>query len=244
MAIVCALAVNASGVGAQSALPTGWSSRDIGSVGLAGSANVVSGTWTIDASGANIWTTSDEFRFAYQQVSGDVDIRVRVASLENVDDWSKAGVMIRESLAANSRNAFMLVTPAGTRAFQRRSSTGGSTTRTTGVAGTAPVWLRLVRQGSTFTGYQSANGTSWTSTGSATISMTASVYVGMAVGSRVDSTLATATFTNVTVQTGTSTTTLPAPWVNRDIGSPARAGSASVSGGTFTVSRGRCRYLG
>ena len=113
MTIVCALAVSASGVGAQSALPTGWSSRDIGSVGLAGSANVVSGTWTIDASGANIWSSSDEFRFAYQQVTGDLDIRVRVASLENVNDWSKAGVMIRESLAANSRNAFMLVTPGG-----------------------------------------------------------------------------------------------------------------------------------
>ena len=47
--IVCALAVSASGVGAQSALPTGWSSRDIGTVGLVGSASVASGTWTIDA---------------------------------------------------------------------------------------------------------------------------------------------------------------------------------------------------
>ncbi len=238
VAIVCALAVSASGVGAQSALPTGWSSSDIGSVGLTGSASVVSGTWTIDASGDNISGTSDEFRFAYQQVSGDVDIRVRVASLENVHTWSKAGVMIRESLAANSRNAFMLVTPAGVRAFQRRSSAGGSTTRTDGTSGTAPVWLRLVRQGSTFTGYQSANGTSWTSTGSATISMTASVYVGMAVTSRADSTLATATFTNLQVDSGPATPTLPAPWTSADVGSPASPGSASATGGTFTVGGG------
>ena len=232
MAIVCALAVSAVRVGAQSALPTGWSSRDIGSVGLAGSASVVSGTWTIDGSGANIWATSDEFQFAYQQVTGDFDIRVRVASLENVNAWSKAGVMIRESLAANARNAFMLVTSgwrrvrssaAATRAVRRRGRRCGS--------GTAPVWLRLVRQGNQFTGYQSANGTSWTSTGSATISMTSSVYVGMAVGSRVDSTLATAMFTNFQTASGRSrsTTGLPAPWTNRDIGSPARAGSASAS---------------
>ena len=97
---------------------------------MAGSAREASGTWTLDGSGANIWNTSDEFRFAYQAVTGDVDIRVRVASLEEVDDWSKAGVMIRESLAANARNAFMFVTPGGGRAFQRRSKAGGSTTRT------------------------------------------------------------------------------------------------------------------
>ena len=104
-----------------------------------------------------------------------LDIRVRVASLENVNDWSKAGVMIRESLAANSRNAFMLVTPGGTRAFQRRSSTGGSTTRTKVLREPRRSGFASSGRGITFTGYQSANGTSWTPTGSATISMTSSV---------------------------------------------------------------------
>jgi len=236
--IVCALAVSGGRVGAQSALPSGWSTRDVGSVGVAGSASESSGTWTLDGSGANIWSSSDEFRFAYQAVSGDVDIRVRVASLEHVHDWSKAGVMIRESLASNARNAFVFVTPGGERAFQRRSSTGGSTSRTSGASGTAPVWLRLVRQGTRFTGYLSANGTSWTTTGSATISMGSSAYVGLAVSSRVDSTLATATFTSLQTSTGPATSALPAPWTNRDIGSPARAGSASASGGTFSVTGG------
>jgi regulation of enolase protein 1 (concanavalin A-like superfamily) len=230
------LAVSGGHVGAQSGtLPAGWSSRDIGSTGVEGSASEASGTWTLDGSGANIWSTSDEFRFAYQPVSGDVDIRVRVASLEHVNDWSKAGLMIRESLAADSRNAFMFVTPGGSRAFQRRSSTRGSTTRATPSAGTAPVWLRLVRQGNQFTGYLSANGTSWTMAGSATISMTSSAYVGLAVGSRDDSTLASATFTNAQILAGSATPTLPAPWTSSDIGSPKIAGSASASGGTFTV---------
>ena len=104
---------------------------------------------------------------------------MRVASLENVNDWSKAGVMIRESLAANSRNAFMMVTPEGARALPAPQQHGRFDDPDRQVlTGTAPVWLRLVRQGNTFTGYQSANGTSWTSTGSATISMTSSVYVG------------------------------------------------------------------
>ena len=202
MAFGCALAISAGLVRAQSGLPTGWSSRDIGSTGVAGSAAVSSGFWTIEGSGANISGSSDEFHFAYQQIAGDVDIRVRVASLEAVHNWSKAGVMIRETLGGNARNAFMMVTPQSGRFLQSRSNQGGQTNRLTGFSGAAPVWLRLVRQGSQFTGYFSADGTSWTTAGAATINMTAAAYVGLAVSSRVDSTLATATFSNLQVSAG------------------------------------------
>ena len=180
-------------------MPTGWASRDVGSTGIVGSATVSSGTWTIAGSGANIWGTSDEFRFAYQQITGDVDIRVRLASFENLQDWSKAGVMIRETLGANARNAFMMLMPESGVFMQSRANQGGATTRLTGRAGAAPVWLRLVRQGNQFTGYISTNGTSWTTAGTMTVNMTAAAYVGLAVTSRVDSALATATFTNLQV---------------------------------------------
>jgi regulation of enolase protein 1 (concanavalin A-like superfamily) len=235
---VCALAISAGLVRAQSGLPTGWSSRDIGSTGVAGSAAVSSGIWTIEGSGANISGSSDEFHFAYQQIAGDVDIRVRVASFEDVHDWSKTGVMIRETLGGDARNAFMMVTPQRGRFLQFRATQGGTTTRPTGVSGAAPVWLRLVRQGSQFTGYFSADGASWTTAGTATINMTAAAYVGLAVSSRVDSTLATATFTGLQVSAGPATSTLPAPWTSRDLGSPALAGSASAAGGTFSVAAG------
>ena len=244
MAFVCALAVSASLVRAQSALPTGWASRDIGSTGMAGSAAVSSSTWTIAGSGANIWGTSDEFRFAYQQVTGDVDIRVRLTRFEDLQDWSKAGVMIRETLNANARNAFMMLMPEYGVFLQSRATQGGETTRLTGRAGAAPVWLRLVRQGNQFTGYVSTNGTSWTTAGTVTINMTAAAYVGLAVTSRLDSALSTATFTNLQVAAGPATTTLPAPWTSRDLGSPALAGSASASGGTFTVAAGGANIWG
>jgi len=233
VAIVCALAASAGRLSAGATLPPGWASQDIGSPGVAGSASATSGTWTLDGGGADVYGTSDELHFAYQRMTGDLDIRVRVTSLENVARWSKAGVMIRESLDANARNAFVLVSPERGRAFQKRTTPGGNTTRTLGGSGTAPVWLRLVRQGSQFTGYLSADGTSWTRTGTATINMTAAVYVGLAVTGRDDATSATATFTNLQTAAG-----LPAPWTNRDIGSPALAGSASAAGDTFTVTGG------
>ena len=242
MAVVCALAVSASVVRAQSALPTGWASRDVGSTGMTGGVAVSSGTWTVAGSGANIWGTSDEFRFAYRQITGDVDFSVRLDSLDDAQDWSKAGLMIRETLSGNSRNAFLTLIPDSGVFMQSRSTQGGGTARLTGRAGDAPVWLRLIRRGNQFTGYLSSNGTSWTTAGTVTNNMAAAAYVGLAVTSRADSAITTARFTNLRFTSGSGsgsgTTTLPAPWAGRDVGSPALAGSSSAAGGTFTVAGG------
>lgn len=181
-------------------LPSPWSSSDIGAVGVAGDASLSNGTFTLEGSGADIWGTADEFRYAYQPLSGDGEIIAKVESLENTNEWAKAGVMIRETLDAGSKHAIMVMTPEHGAIFQRRPTTGGSSLHN-GVGGyTAPYWVRLVRSGSTLTGYRSPDGSNWTQIGSETISMATDVYVGLAVTSHDDSTLATATFSNVSVQ--------------------------------------------
>jgi regulation of enolase protein 1 (concanavalin A-like superfamily) len=63
----------------------------------------------------------------------------------------------------------------------------------------APVWLRLVRAGQTVSAFSSANGTTWTPVGQATIAMTTAVHVGVAVSSHDASRTATATFDRVNV---------------------------------------------
>ena len=60
--------------------------------------------------------------------------------------------------------------------------------------------------------------------------MAAAAYVGLAVTSRMDSALSTATFTNLEVSAGAATTTLPAPWASRDLGS-SRACRVGIGGG-------------
>ena len=107
--------------------------------------------------------------------------------------------MIRESLAAGSKFAFVHVTPSHGITFQRRTTTGGTTSQTNGGSGTAPVWLKLVRQSSTLTAYRSADGTTWSQISSAMVSMTSTVYVGLAVTSHKDGTLATALFDGVKI---------------------------------------------
>jgi regulation of enolase protein 1 (concanavalin A-like superfamily) len=180
-------------------LPSPWLTQNVGSPSIAGSASHSNGTWTVAGSGADIWGTSDQFRFVYRTLSGNGTITARVVTQTNSNSWAKAGVMIRESLAANARHAMTIVTPSNGRRMQFRSSTGGSSTDVNGGSGGVPVWVRLVRSGNTFTSYRSTNGTTWTQISSRTISMGTNVYVGLAVTSHTNSALSTATFTNVTV---------------------------------------------
>ena len=177
----------------------GWTTQDIGTVGLAGSTSASAGTFTLRASGADVWGTADAFHFAAQSVTGDVDVVARVASEEYVHAWTKAGVMIRESLTAGSAHGFMLVSPGKGLAFQRRVATSGLSTHTSGGSGTAPAWVKLERRGNTITAYRSADGVSWTLVGSDSFAMGAQVYVGLALTSKDNTRLATATFDNVTI---------------------------------------------
>jgi regulation of enolase protein 1 (concanavalin A-like superfamily)/HKD family nuclease len=216
-------------------LPAPWLDRDIGSIGAAGSAGFANGTFTIRASGADIWGTADAFNFAYQPWSGDGSIVARVASVTNVNAWSKAGLMFRTSLDAGSAYAFMLVSAANGLSFQRRAATGGASVSTTVAGVTPPRWVRLDRSGNTFTAYQSSNGTTWTLVGTDTITMPQDLFVGMAVTSHNNTTLTTATLDGVTVSLGGGGGGLPSPWLEQDVGSVAIAGSAQLANGTFTV---------
>jgi regulation of enolase protein 1 (concanavalin A-like superfamily) len=159
------------------------------------------GTWTVTGAGADVWDTSDQFHYVYQPLTGNGTITARVATEQNVNDWTKAGVMIRETTAAGARHGFMLVTPSGVKglAFQRRVTTGGLSTNTAGGGGTPPAWVRVTRAGSTIAAYRSVDGLTWTLVGSDTIPMGTTVLAGLAVSSHDATQLATATFDNVSV---------------------------------------------
>ena len=234
--VVCGLAQN---VDAQS-LPSPWTAQDVGSPTLSGIATYSSGVFTVDGAGTDIFSSSDQFQFVYQRVTGDVEIVARVNSLDEVYDYTNAGVMIRSSLTAGSSHGYSTVTALRGVYFRRRLTTGATTTAVSGPEAGAPVWLRLVRRGSMLTSYSSANGTSWTTLGSSTVSLGSTAYVGLAVTSHRSTTRATAVFSNVRVTPLTSSSSTPTSTSSAlrgvDIGSPRIAGSTTYSSGTYRIS--------
>jgi hypothetical protein len=183
-------------------LPSGWSNGDIGAVGAAGSSTFNNGTFTVAGAGADVWGTADALQYAYRTMSGNFTLVARVASIQNVNAWTKAGVMIRNSLSPSAAQAFMVVasSPAKGVPFQRRLTDGDVSVSTSGSQSTAPRWVKLVRSGNTITGFESADGVAWTVVGSDTFVMGNSVLVGLGVSSHVAGTTASATFDNVSVQ--------------------------------------------
>jgi autotransporter-associated beta strand protein len=180
-------------------LPLPWTKGDIGTGMLAGSTSHSSGTFTEAGSGA-LGGTSDKLQFAYQALTGDGEIIARISVLQNTGNSSRVGVMIRDTLATNSKQIFMGMTSTGNYRWVRRSTTGGSNSTTNSSTGTVPnTWVRLVRVGSTITAYKSTNGSSWTSVGSTTVTMATNCYIGLAVSSGSNTTLNTSQFSNVSV---------------------------------------------
>jgi glucose/arabinose dehydrogenase len=181
-----------------SQLPAPWVNQDVGAVGLAGSATHASGVFQVTGSGANIGGTADGFHYVYQPMSGDGEIVARITGVQAVTVNSKGGIMIRESLAANSANVAMILTGGNRFQFQVRSSTGATTSNWSGNQ-TPPHWVKLVRSGNTFTAYRSSNGTSWTlyAASPVTVPMGTDVYVGLVMTSNNNSVLGTATLDNV-----------------------------------------------
>ena len=135
--------------------------------------------------------------------TGDGEIIARVAALSEPHDWAKAGVMIRADLTASSSHAFAFVSGGNGVAFQHRVGDGGPDYER-GVFTGAPYWLRLVRSGSTFSAYQSADGSAWELIASTSLPMGTTVYAGLALTSHDGSASASASFTDVTVSNGTS----------------------------------------
>lgn len=184
-----------------STLPAPWLHNDLGAIEWAGSASLSGSAFSVIGSGLDIGGTLDGFHYAYQALTGDQTIVARVASIPNAPSSSvKAGVMIRENLNAGSRNAMMLVKGGSGAYLQSRGSTNGSTTTVNGnLSAKAPYWVKLVRSGSKFLGYQSADGATWSLTGSSTVSMSGSSYIGLAVTSCAALTPATAVFDSVLI---------------------------------------------
>jgi len=179
------------------------------------------GRIVMGAAGTDIWNTTDEFRFAYKSLSGDGSIVALVESLSRAVDWTKAGVMIRETLEAGSPFAAVYATPDYGCRYQARLTADVAAVSDSGVVTTAqtalraPYWVKIERVGNAFNGYYSTDGENWTAMAwnPQTIAMGANVYIGLAITSHSAGVLASAEFSGVA-----TTGNVNGTWVVETIG--------------------------
>lgn len=155
-----------------------WSNANVGAAN--GSANYSlcadepTDVFSVSANGFST-SSSDVLHAVYKQLCGNGEIIARVASVTN-SGWG--GIMLRETLMPGSKKVALKTQSNGNIRREIRSVTNGAASNLNYFR-SGHSWLRLVRSGSTFTGYTSNNGTTWSFAFSATVSMTGCIYAGL-----------------------------------------------------------------
>jgi ABC-type transport system involved in multi-copper enzyme maturation permease subunit len=142
---------------------------------------------------------TDSFSFVGQPLTGNGTITARVTALTGehanlsagpaqggngntvpgLAAWAKAGIIIKQSTQQGSAYAAMMVTGSNGVRMQY-NYTGDIAGMPGSVSAAHPRWLRLTRSGDTITGYDSADGTHWTSVGTVQLTgLPSTVQVGM-----------------------------------------------------------------
>ena len=205
---------------AEETLPAPWKHQDITAAKVPGTAEQTAGVFSLQGT-LDIWGTADGSHLVWQPLRGDAELVARVAAMDNPGGvaHAKASLCIRESLAAGSRHVTMCVTPTDGTQFLYRDQADGKTTRilpdvaaqTTSVPKEQfPCWLKIVRRGEEFSGYESMDGQRWHCSGQIKLNLAADAVIGLAASSHKPDVLTKATFDHVQLssQSGSATSAI------------------------------------
>ncbi|MGI8562023.1 MAG: PQQ-binding-like beta-propeller repeat protein [Candidatus Dormibacter sp.] len=222
----------------------GWTCQDIGAPLPAGSEAVQGGNWAIQAGGAGVRGTADQFRMMNRAVVGDAQITARLTAQQATNPTAQAGLMIRQSNDAGSPYYAVFRTPGTGVTVQYRTQFGGVTTTVQSPAKGLPVYLEVQRRGDHFQAATAADGINYTLIPGtdATVVLPAAALVGLAATSAVNGTSGAVRFTGVAVGTPGAAPVAPPPasacpagWSCRDVGNPRLVGDQTLAGGVWTV---------
>jgi hypothetical protein len=128
---------------------------------------------TITASGHELWNADDGGTFVGAAVAGDYSVTAKLLERQTGghEGAAKVGVMIREGLVPGDRYAINAAFRGRGVKFERRTNVLGSDGTAVAEDGTVhddmqyPIWLRLTKEGSVVTAYESFDGTDFTQVG-------------------------------------------------------------------------------
>ncbi|GAB4529551.1 MAG: hypothetical protein Fur0018_16240 [Anaerolineales bacterium] len=157
----------------------------------------------ICGSGADIWSSSDGFRYvARTSTDGIMEFQARLVAYSADNAWSKVGLMFRSATNPSAANEFMLASYANGSRFQYRATNGASTGSRDSGGYSLPVWLKVRKVGRDVYGFISSDGVNWNYASHQVITdLGTDFYVGLAVTSHNDGSFAQAIFDNVQIST-------------------------------------------
>jgi TolB protein len=186
--------------------------NDVGAVGKPGSVEFdsVQKAFLITGGGENMWFNTDAFHLVWKKVSGDISLAADIQWPEKGGNaHRKAGVMVRQSLDADSVYADAVVHGDGLTSIQCRETKGGNTTEVqSGVS--APHRVGIEKQGDyVFISVAREGETLHTSGGSFKLKLTEPFYIGLVVCAHDNKVSEKARFTNVEMNSDKHLTSEP-----------------------------------
>jgi hypothetical protein len=176
---------------------------DIGAPKLAGTAayNGATQEYRLTASGTNMWDRKDEFHFAWQRMKGDFIVQARVEFVgKGVDPHRKAGIIIRESLDADSSYVDAALHGGdGLTSLQWRRTGGDVTEQAPMEAAAWADMIQLERKGKTYTLYAARFGEPFVEQQVADVELGDEVFVGLFLCSHNADVTEEAVFRNVRI---------------------------------------------
>ena len=187
---------------------------DVGSASRPGncSFDAAAGTYTVGASGANMWFKADAMHYVWKRASGDLSVAADIAFLgTSKQGHRKACLVIRQDLSPGSAYVDVAQHGDGLTSLQFRLEKDGTTAEIQSmVAG--PTRVRLDKVGDTVVlSVAGADGVLHPSGASIKLRMADPFYVGLAVCSHDDAAFETAVFSKVAVGAASEAATRPVP---------------------------------
>lgn len=218
-------------------------SAAIGSESPAGGFTESGGMYNILCGGPDLSSTSttDGGRMIHVPITSSANciVTARILGFTGTGSSMKAGVSLRESTANNARHMSMMTdTGVGQRrAIHRLTAAGNAASSAAQSTVAKPAWLRLQRLGGVFTAAVSADGASWSVTGTApALPLGSLTLVGLAASARQDGLLTQAVFDNVSLSNGGALT-------SRSIGFVDEPGLVTQGGGTWTLTASGAGFM-
>src|SRR6185503_3858669 len=177
------------------------SHEDVGGVATPGSVvyDTEHQTYTIAASGTNMWAGKDEFHYLWKRMKGNFILRARVEFIgKGVDPHRKIGWIIRPNLDTDAPHVNASVHGDGLTSLQFRR-TKGDVTQDLRSTIKAPDVIQLERKGDTYIMSVAHFGEMFTTQETSGVSLGDEVYVGLYVCSHNNSVVEKAVFRDVEI---------------------------------------------